>query len=165
MTQPVRCQHYQFAHVALRSVAFVHPIKLMALLAMPDAREAFGELLEQVEETCKERDEPRDFDASQILVHQRRAAGHPCAVVEMPPPRATGEAFYVAPVLLMHEDPEQVVMRYFTLEYAAAEEGAEAGTVLSEWTADGRHTSYGIGPAPSLEPFLAAVSAQLTATH
>jgi hypothetical protein len=160
MTEPLRCQHYQFAHAALRSVAFANPVQLMTLLATPDVQSAFVTLLEQVEQDCKDGGEPCDFDASQIGVHQRRAAGHPCAVVEMPPPRATSEAYYAAPVLLMDVDPEKVALRYFTLEYAA-EQGDGTGTVLGEWAADGRHVNHGVGPAPSLEPFLAAVSALL----
>lgn len=165
MTESLRCHHYQFAHAALRSVAFAHPIQLMALLAAPDAKDAFASLLEQVEETCKEQGEPCDFDPNQIGVHQRRAAGHPCAVVEMPPPRATGEAYYAAPVLLMDADPEKVVMRYFTLEYGAEAGGDAAGTVLGEWGADGHHLSHGAGPVPSLEPFLAAISALLVSAR
>lgn len=160
MTGSPRCHHYQFAHAALRSVAFAHPLQLMALLASPEAKDAFGTLLEQVAENCKDCGELADFDAGQIVVHHRRAAGHPCAVVAMPEPRATGEAYYAAPVLLMRGGPDDVDLRYFTLEYSAAHD-AEASTVLGEWQADGTHVNHGPGPEPSLEPFLAAVAARL----
>jgi hypothetical protein len=162
LTDTLRCHHYQFAHAALRSVAFAHPVRLMTLLATPEAQDAFSSLLEQVDENCKDRGEPCDFDASQLTLHRRRVMGHPCAVVEMPPPRATGEAYFVAPVLLMAPEPEDVKLRYFTLEYCAAEgEDAQAGTVLGEWQASGQHVNYGVGPEPSLEPFLEAISALL----
>jgi len=162
LTDTLRCHHYQFAHAALRSVAFAHPIRLMTLLATPEAMDAFTSLLEQVDENCKDRGEPRDFDASQLVLHRRRVVGHPCAVVEMPPPRATGEAYFAAPVLLMATEPEQVKLRYFTLEYCAPDgEHGEAGTVLGEWQEDGQHVNYGVGPQASLEPFLDAVSALL----
>lgn len=159
LTDSLRCHHYQFAHAALRSVAFAHPIQLMALLATPEAKSAFDSLLEQVDESCTG-GEPRDFEASQVGVHTRRASGHPCAVIEMPPPRATGEAYYAAPVLLMDPDPEKVTVRYFTLEYSAAY-GDEPSTVLAEWQASGHHVNYGLGPKPSVDAFLDAISTLL----
>ncbi|HWA76690.1 MAG TPA: hypothetical protein VG937_30365 [Polyangiaceae bacterium] len=162
MTGSPRCHHYQFAHAALRSVAFAHPLRLMALLASPGAKEAFESLLEQVNETCKDCGEPADFNAEQLQIHHRRAAGHPCAVVVMPPPRATGEAHYAAPVLLMHGTPENVELRYFTLEYSTAYE-AGPSTVLGEWQADGTHVNHGPGPAPDVEAFLEAIAGRLRA--
>jgi len=159
LTEGIRCQHYQFAHVALRSVAFAEPVKWLALLATPDARAALASLLEQVEETCKERDEVGDFDASQLGLHLLRAGGHACAVVEMPAPRATGEAYFTASVLLVQPELELAELRYFTLEYNTAD-GA-IGTMLGEWQADGGHRNHGKGPEPNLQAFLHALSAVL----
>jgi hypothetical protein len=159
LTEVIRCQHYQFAHVALRSVAFAEPVKWLALLATPNARAAFASLLEEVAETCKERDEVGDFDASQLGLHLLRAGGHPCAVVEMPPPRATGEAYFTASVLLLLPDPEPAELRYFTLEYNTVD-GA-TGTTLGEWQADGGHLNHGAGPEPNVQAFLSALSALL----
>ena len=159
VTASLRCQHYQFAHAALRSVAFAHPLQLMALLATPDVKSAFDSLLEQVDDNCSG-SEPRDFDATELTVYTRRAHGHPCAVIAMPPPRATGEAYYAAPVLLMDPDPEKVTVRYFTLEYSSAD-GEQPSTVFGEWEASGQHVNHGPGPEPSVDAFLGAISARL----
>lgn len=162
MSTSPRCHHYQFAHAALRSVAFAQPLKLMALLASPQATEAFATLLEQVAITCKDCGEAADFSAEDIRVHPRRAAGHPCAVVVMPEAKATAEAHYAAPVLLMGDTPENVELRYFVLEYSTAYE-PNPSTVLAEWRGDGTHVNHGPGPAPNVELFLEAVAAQLRA--
>lgn len=163
MTTSPRCHHYQFAHAALRSVAFAHPLQFMALLASPEAAtEAFTTLLEQVAINCKDCGEAADFSAADIRVHTRRAAGHPCAVVVLPAPKATAEAHYVAPVLLMSDQPENAALRYFVLEYSTADE-ANPSTVLAEWRVDGTHVNHGPGPAPNVELFLEAVAGHLRA--
>jgi hypothetical protein len=157
-----RCPHYTFAHVALRSVAFQQPLQCLAVLASPDARAFIADLLQSVSEFCREQGREADFRANDVVVHMVRAGGYPCAVIEMPPPRATTETFYVALVLLVDPseaspDFEKVALRYFTLEKGFVLDGPPR-TVLGEWTAEGSHVNYGDGPAPGLEPFLQAIS-------
>lgn len=160
----VRCHHYEFAHVALRNAAFQQPIRFMNLLATPDAQDFMISLLQQVVEHCKDRGEIIDFDVSNTGLYLGRVGGHPCAIVEMPPPKATAEAFYVASVLLMPteepRDPKEVKLRYFTLEKTFAY-GDPPRTVLGEWAADQGHVNHGIGPEPRLELFVEAISALL----
>jgi hypothetical protein len=161
-----RCHHYTLAHYALRSVAFDHPLGFLGVLASPDARGFLSELMRSVSEHCKEREPRPDFDIDDIAVHKVRVGKYPCAVVEMPRPRATTEAFFVAAVLLADldremPDPKEVALRYFTLEKGFTFEGPPR-TVLCEWTSEGCHCNYGDGPAPRLEAFLRAVEEMLS---
>jgi hypothetical protein len=122
--------------------------------------------MRSVSEHCKEREPRPDFDIEDIAVHKVRVGKYPCAVVEMPRPRAITEAFFVAAVLLADPDrempdPKEVVLRYFTLEKGFTFEGPPR-TVLCEWTAEGTHCNYGDGPAPRLEAFLQAVEELLS---
>jgi hypothetical protein len=156
-----RCPHYTFAHQALRSVALADPLPCLGLLASADAGRFLAGLLESVSEHCAALGEKADFTADDIRVHPTRVGSYPCAVVQMPPPRAITEAFFVALVLLAApedppERPEDARLRYFTLEKGFSLDGSER-TVLCEWT-ETRHVNYGDGPAPHVEAFVAAVS-------
>ena len=157
-----RCDHYGFAHYALRSVAFDRPLETMAAFASPDAERFLGALVEMVAEQCQ--GQPgAGLTVGDLKVHAVRAAGRPCAVLEMPPPRGVTEAHFVALVLQWTEPlPETEPMpkdalRYFTLERGVCL-GGPPRTVLCEWTAEGSHRNFGDGPEPRLESFLEAVA-------
>jgi hypothetical protein len=153
-----RCHHYALAHYALRGVAFEHPLAFLGVLASPDAQRFLAELLQSVSKQCKEREPEPDFTVEQIVVHKRRVGQYPCAIVEMPQPRATTEAYFVAAVLLADtekplQDKKDLTLRYVTLEMGSSLAG-NARTVLGEWAVDGSHVNYGTGPNPKLEAFV-----------
>jgi hypothetical protein len=156
LTDP-RCDHYAFAHQALRAVALDNPLGCLAVLASPDARPFLADLVRSVTEFCRDRGmEPSaGLAVDDLTVHRVRALGHPCAVVEMPAPRAAAEAHYVA-IALTAEPSENPEARYFTLEKGLQLDGA-ARAVLCEWTADGTHRNYGDGPPLGVERFLRAI--------
>ncbi len=132
------------------------------MLASPNAQTFIADLLQKVSEFCREREQEADFSVKDVVVHLVGAAGYPCAVIEMPPPQATTETFYVALVLLVNPtaevpDLDKVALRYFTLEKGFVLDGPPR-TVLGEWTAEGIHLNYGDGPVPQLEPFVQAIA-------
>jgi hypothetical protein len=156
-----RCHHYTLAHHALRRVALDDPLAYLGILASPDASEFLAHLLRSVSEHCREREPRPDFGVEEVAIHKVRVGRYPCAVIEMPRPRATTEAYFTAAVLLA--DPQdglpasgRVEARYFTLEKGFVF-GGPPRTVLGEWTAEGTHVNFGDGPAPRLESFLKAV--------
>jgi hypothetical protein len=156
-----RCHHYMLAHYALRTVAHDKPLAFLGVLASPDATHFLSDLMESVSEHCKDRERHPDFSVEAIRIHTLRIGKYPCAVVQMPKPRAPTEAFFVAGVLLAdpnEEMPEsdRVALRYFTLEKGITL-GGPARTVLCEWTADGTHANFGDGPPAELRAFCGAV--------
>src|SRR5260370_1375465 len=84
-----RPAHYLFAHYALRSVAQNDPVFYLGALASPDARKFLAHLLGTTAAHARPGDPPPDFTADDLKVHTVRAGVYPCAVVEMPQPRAT----------------------------------------------------------------------------
>ncbi len=160
-----RQAHYVFAHYALRTVALSDPLFYVGVLASPDGPRMLDDLLQKVAEHARPGDPPPDFSAADCRIHTVRAGGYPCAVVELPPPRAMTEAYFTAAVLLLDSAQEQpdflnAPVRYFTLEHSLSLDGAPR-TVLCEWTKDGTHVNFGDGPPPALEPFVSAVSGHL----
>src|SRR5207244_1090156 len=123
-----RQAHYLFAPYARRGVAQNDPVYYLGVLASPGAREFLAHLLRTTADHARPGDPPPDFTADDLTVHTVRAGGYPCAVVEMPPPRAMTEAFFTAAVLLA--DPRDAAdlagapVRYFTLEQSFDLEGA-----------------------------------------
>ena len=162
--EKARCRHYTFAHQALPSVAFSRPVAFLGVLASPDARRFLADLLHDVTEHCKEHEPNPDFTADDVAVHVARVGPYPCAVLEMPPPRAMPEAYFVAAVLLAPYDqevPRDVKLRYFTLEKSGPlVPGGLA--VLCEWTADRAHSNFGAGVPPQRDAFLEAIGHLLT---
>jgi hypothetical protein len=159
-----RCHHYALAHYVLRSVAFDDPLAYLGILASPDAHKFLAHLLRSVSERCK--NEQPDFAAEDIAIHPVRVGQYPCAVIELPQPRATAEAYFTAAVLLadlQDQVPEsaQRKLRYFTLEKGFVLNGPPR-TVLCEWTSEGSHVNYGDGPLPQLEAFVRAVEELLS---
>ena len=101
-----RCHHYTLAHYALRSVAFERPLAFLGVLASPDAAKFLTDLMRSVSEHCREREPRPDFSSDDLTLHKVRVGVFPCAVIEMPRPRAITEAFFVAAVLLADLDQE-----------------------------------------------------------
>ena len=156
-----RCAHYTLAHVALREFALRRPLDFIEILATPEARRLLSYLLERVSDSCEGSGSGPDFDVDDLKVHTARVGDYPCAIVEMPRPRAMAEAYFVAAVLNIKLDeespgPADPTLRYFTLEKGLSLDGSHR-TVLCEWTADGTHSNYGDGPPPQLESFVPAL--------
>lgn len=155
-----RCGHYSLAHYALRGVAFQDPLFFLGVLASPESQRFLADLLRRVQEHCRDREPLAQFSVEELSVHKRRIGPRPCAIVEMPAPRAVAEAFYAAGVLLA--DPAELIqgepapLRYFTLERGMSLDGSRR-TVLCEWTSDGTHRNYGDGPPPTPDEFLRAI--------
>jgi hypothetical protein len=156
-----RCHHYTLAHVALRGVALRDPLLYVGVLASPDADRFLSDLFRSVADHCLAREPEPGFTAADLTVHRLRVGVFPCAVVELPPPRAMAEAHFTAAVLLA--DPAAglpkdgpVPVRYFTLEMGFSLDGSNR-TVLCEWTADGTHANFGDGPEATVPAFVAAL--------
>jgi hypothetical protein len=157
----MRPVHYLFAHYALRSVALNDPVFYFGVLASPEAAKFLTHLLRTTADHARPGDPPADFTADDLRVHTVRAGGYPCAVVEMPQPRATTEAFFTAAVLLVDpaaEAPDLAAapVRYFTLEKSFDLEG-NAFAMMCEWSKDGSHANFGGGPPPRLDDFVKAI--------
>lgn len=150
--------HYAFAHMALPQIAFADPLPFLGLVASPQAEEFFGAVLADVAEHCGGR---VPFAASAIRVHPMRIKDSLCAVLELPAPNETAEAYMVAFAVPSDALPDgngtssQRASRYITLEKGFSLDG-ESRTVLGEWQ-QGSHLNYGDGPAPSVEEFVAAL--------
>lgn len=139
----VRGQHYLFAHSALPTMAHETPQPLMMKL-INDHERFLAHVWSMAGEQAEAKGQPRDRSfrprVDLRLLRDRTAWN----VIALPQPRATPEAFFVALGLRPRESGGWEA-RAFTLELGVA------GAVLGEWTADGRHLTY--GPAPiRLEP-------------
>jgi hypothetical protein len=163
-TEP-RCQHYFFAHYALRQAAFDDPLACLAILASPKEREFLASLWASVARHCEGHGEASGLSVEDVTVYRLRVGEAPCAVIQMPPPRGTTEAYFVA--MLLHlppsgkvNEPADINLRYFTLEKGSSMGGASR-TVLCEWTKDGSHVNFGEGPEAELSAFIAAVDERL----
>jgi len=168
-TEQPRCRHYMFAHVALRQMAFEYPVEVIAALGSGKSSELIDDLWNSVDQACTEQgdnDQP-PVNPADIKVHRMRIGEFPTAVVEMPKPIGTTEAYFTAIVLCV--DPKQaghakddMKVRYFTLEKGAILDTDDFDrTVLCEWTADGSHINSGGGAIPELSSFIEAITAQL----
>jgi hypothetical protein len=163
-----RTLHYVFAHIALRQLAFEHPLGVVGTLHSPKAAEFLRSVWDDVAEQVKRNGEPVDIDASALAVSPVRVGDYPCALVRLPPPQAATECYYVA--LVLHVDlreeaaaaaeppPEKPRLSYFTLEYGASLDGSERSVVCA-WDEAGSHLNYGDGPwPPAPEAFAGAVT-------
>lgn len=162
-----RCDHYSFAHVILRDVAFANPTQCVTALASAQVTEFLNELWEQVLAACDEHQRPATIDPQDILIHKIRVGTFPCALVELPTPQFSTEAFFIALVLTVNLVGEQWAfekrpLRYFTLEYSSAEQG-DLKTVVGEWQTTDHYINHGPGPEPDLNEFIRRVT-QLAVT-
>lgn len=150
--------HYQFAHVALRSLVFSAPELVDVLWALEDPSALLDQIADQVEQVCRNRGEDGVLRGADLRVHKRQLGSHRCMLVEFPAPIATPEAFMAAIIQPREPDDDRAAgpCRYFTLEYSAQRESPQ--TVLGEWTAEGSHLNLGAGPEPELDAFTAELA-------
>lgn len=161
---------YMFQHVALREAAFENHPELMRDLADGSA-DRLGHFWSRARVRCIQAGmlDPADDAADQaevelrdaVAVHTRRRDGHTVHVVRMPPPRVSPEAYLVA-IVFRDGEPHEYGQpspgtRYLTLELTVGLDRP----MLCEWTRDGTHANYGLGPLPDVESFVGEVFARL----
>jgi hypothetical protein len=150
--------HYPFAHIALRQVAFAHPVRIFAILASEEAAGLFDDLIAHME-SATPTSAPCRFRGADIEVHPCSVQGRACAIVEMPEPQEAVQAYFVAIVSrLQVEDlgaaalaglPEGELLDYYTFERPVVIT-EDRQTVFCSWTADNTHSNMGDGPPPTL---------------
>jgi hypothetical protein len=161
-----RTQHYVFAHVVLRQLAFERPLEVVGTLHTDDGPKFLQALWADVAAQVRAGGQPADIDGSDLAFGGVRVGDFPCAVIRMPSPMAPTECYYVAIVLHVKLDGSdqplkgQPEVSYFTLERGVTMDGGER-TVLCGWDAAGTHLNYGDGPPPDPDAFAAALKALL----
>jgi hypothetical protein len=161
-----RCQHYAFAHLALRELLFREPLRWVGVLYGPDAEKFLAELWRAVTRQCRAAGQTANLGAEGMRIYQLGLEPCPIVAVQMPPARAATEAHFIGLVLLPPDDDDtrdtspgeeaaderKPRLLYYTLE-KAARSGAEDRTTLCSWTAQGSHLNHGEGPPADLESF------------
>ncbi|HZN67234.1 MAG TPA: hypothetical protein VFB66_18240 [Tepidisphaeraceae bacterium] len=169
-----RDQHYVFAHIALRQIAFKNPVGVVGVLHSPDGMKFLTGLWEEVGQHCREADEKHQhgsggmIDGSTLGVRPARVGNFPSAIVSLPQPLGPTEAYFIA--LVLHVDlgtlqgdgpmPENPELSYYTLEHGVGLRG-ESRTVLCAWNAEEAHLNFGDGPPAEFEAFVEAVRRQI----
>ena len=162
-----RCDHYSFAHVALRDAAFQNPVQTVTELASAESPGRIAILWDTVEQLCEDHGEPVTLNPEDILIHTVPIDARPCVLIEMPAAARKTEAFFVALVLridLNNPDAGFDVepLRYLTLEFSETNSIDEVQTVIGEWNRDGTHNSLGSGPEPDIAAFVTSIEKILT---
>jgi hypothetical protein len=154
--------HYELAHYAIRQTALADPLLFLAIMASPESRRFIDEIFNSV---CELFQQVPAFTSAEIKVYPGRVKGFPCAIIEMPTPTKSPEAYFTGLVALVDLDagiPEErknVAARYFTLEKGVLPDG-NPRTVLGEWH-ESMHGNFGTGPAPTVEAFARAIENHL----
>jgi hypothetical protein len=171
-----RAHHYYFAHAAMKELAFEDPERLVIAMAAPEAETFLNEMWDAVgkdvaamavQQQQGGESDPQILPSDGLEAIPARVAGRPAALVRLPEPRATTEAYFIA-VVLNHELAEPVKpapeaeVFYFTLEKGFSLDGSPR-TVFCEWD-ESTHKNYGDGPPPDARGFLDHVAAHLSAT-
>jgi hypothetical protein len=103
---------------------------------------------------------------SDLSMRLHRLAGRLVALIEMPTPEASNEAFFVA-VVLQADSAEpgpcltNARARVFTLEAEHKETAVAGEAIVGEWTKNGSHLNYGRNPC-NREAFIQWLTKQLT---
>jgi hypothetical protein len=161
-----RDQHYAFAHVLLRQLAFENPVGCVGMLHSPERDKMLAALWEDVAKHCRKNGMADGVVAGAPPTVRPAPVGRfPSCIVTMPQPQGPTEAHFVAIVLHVdvealrsgEEPPEKPELSYFTLEKGVTLDG-ESRTVLCGWNAEGSHLNFGDGPPAEFDAFVAAVA-------
>jgi hypothetical protein len=150
---------YAFAHYALRQLALADPLRFLAIAASPNATHFIDAVLKDVAEQCGR---PTTFEAALVKIYPVRVKEFRGAVIELPEPKETAEAYMVALVVLTNTSsseppvPKSVKGRFFSLKKGFSLSN-ETRTVLAECDTT-RHPNYGDGPPTTVEAFVAAIA-------
>ena len=164
--------HYAFAHGALLQLALKMKTCVFSYLTggTQEEREArFNALLKDTDDLVQD-GTGRKYNAADFKITRHSFGDAPCLVVEMPAPRETTEAYFVAIVsrvseidVLSDDDAakirggpglrQELNLNYYTLEVSA---GYVPGpkSLFCEWAANGRHINHGKSPEPTFEKFV-----------
>ncbi|MDO7853791.1 hypothetical protein [Hymenobacter convexus] len=160
-----RLHSYNFTHVLLPQLAWRRPASVRRELSDPYLAR---ELLQYVWEKAAENIPAPDKVAPRGLrLSWHEVAGRATALLHLPPPQATMEAYFSALVYEEDDEPETEAdekrPRYFTLEATLGLSGpAGAPTQIGEWAGD-THRHLGRGPAAGQPDTAAAFLAVLAA--
>lgn len=158
MASTIRKNHYIFAHIALRSIAFNDPLRFLAIMASPDAQVFLRHIWEKVGEDCPAKKVVR-YDG-EFPVFTTRVHGFPAVMIQMPPPATMCEAYMIGVVVSVEMErqnpPEKnPPIQYLTLERSETTDGREV-SVLCKWQGEGdnmRHINMGRSCSPDLHSF------------
>jgi len=169
---PSSAHHYHFTHTALRQLAFSTPRELLDALDSPRCEGLFGRLLHRIDCELWEGDS-RTFGSSDIKVSSLLLKERPCAILQMPEPEQTGEAYFVAiwsrydqgtfvQKAIAKNPADQPLIDYFTLERASgltrkchqSAPQSQSPTCFCSWSHKGEHRNHGTGPVPSFDQFV-----------
>lgn len=166
-----RCAYHTLVHRVLRDEIFMSPLLGMHSMSIGD--DAFWDrMFAEVDRLCP--GQHRGFSAENIEFHPAYTGDRLCAMIELPPPHAVGEAFFVAVVMLPRGEAEMEalidtvedydpqhntlrVVRYFLLERSAGL-GLSSPTRIGEWLPDGTYVDHGDGPDPDPLEFADALA-------
>jgi len=156
-------QRYLFVHRALPSVLFRDPSWLHAVLGGPDAMRLLGDLWERVGKQAEPGSVGPPVGMGVEVFHD---GAHLFALIAPPPPLAEAEA-HLAAVVSGFADPTAPSLsalawsRFFTLERGIDLTTESPCTFLCEWTREGRHRNFGVGPEPEPGAFVRALAERL----
>lgn len=168
-----RGQHYCFAHRLMPQVAHQFGANTVLLLDRPDDAPGFLQRRWQAAAQDLHGIDLVAPDGLSARVHQR--GGQLAAVVALPAPLVTPEAYFIAIVCEIppqapadksdasldnyRETLAQIPVIYWTLEYGFTLDDSRR-TALCQWTNEGSHLNFGDGPAPDESAFVEAIFAQ-----
>jgi len=159
-----REQHYIFAHQGVRQACVDNPLQFFSIIASEEQRPYLAWMWDVCARHVKE--PASELNVDDVEVTTCRVLQYPAVILKMPEPRAVAEVHYVAAVLMLDAEseqvPEDVGVRYFTLECGINMDGTRR-TVFCEWTADGDHSNFGDGPQAEPEAFMRVVAYKLAA--
>ncbi len=158
--------YYAFPHIVLRQFALDRPGECLAILSDPEeAGKLLTDMAEFVNnEAAKSAADKSTFeriDPEQITLHRMADDQPACLIIELPPPKAATECYFVGLIFNVTDgarfaDITEADLRYMTLELGISVDGEESRTVLCGWTKTA-HNNYGDGPPPTVEEFARAI--------
>jgi hypothetical protein len=143
-----RPHHYVFAHHWLPRFAQSNPAAFFSLFSTQDGQDAIASFWDTVGESLAPalRMPSEGLDVHWTLLH----AGIHALIVQLPPPKAMPEAYFVAAISLTQPDGEEKEVPVFSLQYAWNAETSTAETIAASWDGEG-YELIGPGPEPTLE--------------
>ena len=156
-----RAHHYEFAHSALKLIAFGDPAVTRQWL---DRGDALGRLWRLWETVGRRLPEDQRLNATGLALNRFGLGLHCCLyTVALPTPERTTEAHFVG-IAITSGGSDGPQMRYFTLEKGLSGPGDPPRTALCEWSCGESgiaHLNYGDGPPPTSEDFARRVAPML----
>ena len=153
-------QRYSFAHRMLPRLFLRVPTKFLIALLDPGSAlltSIWNSIGSQLEASGRQSEQAPE----RFITDARRVAGYNVLVVELQPPRAPTDCYFVAFAYRPAGDGRAAEARYITLEKAAGRAAGIGDTFVCEWTPDG-HINFGYGAYPDTDSFLAVLATTLS---